>query len=121
MLCEVKNIKQVPGDPYRRLFTSPVFDLFVWYNENRIITGFQLSYRQSDKEHALTWLVKTGFAHNKVDIGEDHPGRTKMSPILVKDGIFHPLQIIDQFQRESANLDAEIVQLVTQKLLTYPE
>ena len=120
MLQEVKNIQQIPGEPYRRLFYSPTIDLFVWFDPLNQIIGFQLSYRESESEHAVTWFADRGFVHNEVDSGEGHPGRTKMSPILVRDGIFKPAQVIEYFKQEGHELESEIVEFIIRKLREYP-
>lgn len=118
MLYEIKNVKQESNDQYRRWFEDDYFDLIVWYNSSKEITGFQLCYDRFNDEHAITWIKNTGFYHNKIDDGpiEYH---TMYTPVLVADGIFPKLKILSMFEERSNNIDENIAHLIIEKLNNY--
>ena len=118
MLTEVKNVKQVPGDPYRRWFQDEVFDLIVWFNNDNSLYGFQLCYDKSREERAFTWLPKTGFFHSRVDDGEALPCEQR-TPILLPDGDFNAGEILKNFEQESSRVEKEIVDFVRSKIKEY--
>ena len=113
MLREQKDVKQLKGEPFRRWFGDEQFDLIVWYAPDRkAVEGFQLCYRLSAPEHALTWRRDRGFFHNAVDDGEGLPFHHKMVPLLVPDGVFDQHRIMPQFLAASRNIDPELVDLI---------
>jgi hypothetical protein len=118
MLSEIKDVKQIENEGYRCWFADNYFDLIIWY-EDKAITGFQLCYDKQGSERSLTWIKDRGFSHNKIDAGE-HPGHTKMTPILVADGIFDKEKIAERFKKESKKIDADIAEFVYARLLAYP-
>ncbi len=120
MLAEVRGVRQIEKEGFRRWFGDSFFDLIVWFEEGDSISGFQLCYDKSKKERALTWRRQGGYIHEKIDDGEI-PGRMKMTPILVPDGAFAKDTIAERFRREAENIDAEIRDLVYQKLLAFDE
>jgi len=120
MLSEVKEVKQVEGEPRRRWFNSLKLDLIVWLNLMDRVVGFQLCYGKSRDEHALTWKKGEGFVHHRVDDGESNPGTAKQTPILVADGLFHVDEVAASFREESRDIDPEISSFVYEKLLSYP-
>ncbi|MEJ5285315.1 MAG: hypothetical protein WHS77_09745 [Brevinematales bacterium] len=117
MLKEIKNVSQIPGEKKRRWFSSPDFDLFVFF-ENDEIVEFQLSYNKKDKEKIVIWSKEVGFSHQAVDEG-DHPGKIKRSPIIVPDGIFNKKEVLEDFIKESKNIDKKIANFVSEKLNSY--
>lgn len=117
MLKEIPNIRQNPGEPLRRWFSGLGVDLLVWY-EHRDVIGFQLCYRSGPEEHALTWFADRGLSHSRVDDGESVPGRYKMAPLLVRNGLVDTQRVLRLFQRESSRLSVDIVAIVT-GALTY--
>lgn len=121
MLREVKHVRQIPGESFRRWFSSETFDLIVWHDQDHSITGFQLCYREGVDQKALTWQRDTGFTHKRVDDGEGRPFRPKMTQILVPDGIFERDHILALFENESKTIDPQVVRLVTQTIKKYPK
>ena len=119
MLYEVKDVKQFEDEGPRRWFTDNSFDLIVWYDRRKSITGFQLCYDKENRERCLTWKKESGYSHNSIDSGEI-PGQAKMSPILVADGLFEGKRIAGQFRKESARIDGKVADFVYKKLLAYP-
>ena len=119
MLYEVKNVRQYKKDGFRRWFTDKDFDLIVWYDNNKNISGFQLCYNKSEYERALTWTSSdNNFLHNKIDDGEI-PGEFKRSPILIADGLFDKQKVANDFKESSNQIDQEISRFVYNKILEF--
>jgi hypothetical protein len=120
VLAEYRRVRQIKGESFRRWFNSRDLDLIVWFDPRGRISGFQLCYDQGSDQRALTWFRDKGYAHNRVDDGEDRPGGIKMTPILVADGVFERDRIVELFTAESAEIDPAVVELVGRKLREYP-
>jgi hypothetical protein len=118
MLVEIKDVRQVPGEGRRRWFTDSELDLIVWY-EGDEVSGFQLCYGKPRDEHALTWHRPASYAHTRVDDGEG-PWGSKMTPVLVQDGLFQWDAIARHFKAASTEIDPEISALVYNSLAEYP-
>ena len=101
----------------RKWISDDYFDLILWYREGGV-TGFQLCYGKSYAEHALTWKNAGGFAHSKVDGGEDKPTANR-TPVLVSAWVFPKEKIIAEFEARSRLLPSEIRILVLEKLREY--
>ena len=121
MLKEVREVRQVPGDARRRVFFSGDLDLTVWFDHDDAILGFELCYDKGKNERAVRWNRMHGFQHQKVDDGENRPGRYKGTPILVPDGLFPAKKISRLFEESSRDMDRPISEFVYHKLLEYPE
>lgn len=107
-------MKQEPGGGKRRWFEDDGMDLVVWHDEAGAVDGFQILYGRGDGEHALTWRATGGFSHNRVDQG-DHL-MTKLSPILVPDGVVPWARITTEFAARSGKLEPALRELVQGKL-----
>ena len=118
MLREIKPVKQHEDNLFRRWFEDEFFDLIVWYDQRQEIFGFQLCYQKSRNEHALTWLEDSGYAHHKIDTGEQSVWETK-APVLIADGVFPRQQIIESLLERSNAIDPTVVQYVVQKIEEY--
>lgn len=120
MLTEIRNVRQVPREGFRRWFSDEYFDLIVWYSGEEV-SGFQLCYDKNRRERALTWQSSGQYEHHLVDDGEQLPaGGFKMTPVLVQDGAFDHQAIAARFRRESWRIDPEIASLVLKALRAYP-
>ncbi|MDQ7778101.1 MAG: hypothetical protein RDV41_00120 [Planctomycetota bacterium] len=117
MLAEVTKVRQIPGEPERRWFSDDLYDLFVWFSKEGTIVGFQLCYDKGHKEKALTWTSDRGFSHLKVDSGD--VGWSRMTPILVPDGVFDTGRVLAEFKRVSRNIEAGIADFVIARLGEY--
>jgi hypothetical protein len=119
MMYETKSVRQIKGEPLRRWFWSDYFDLIVWINDDRDITGFQLCYDKNKFQRVLTWKKESGYSHDRIDDGESNPGRYKSTPILAADGIFEEEKIAALFKEESSNLDKQIADFIHSRILEY--
>ena len=115
-LRETKDVRQIEKNGFRRWFTSDYLDLIVWYkHDKKTLVGFQLCYNVGYNEHALSWTVKNGYKHNRIDDGQDLAG-SAMTPILVPDGIFDSSTVADIFRKASTRLDPEVAGFVYNKI-----
>ena len=96
------------------------FDLIVWLGDATTIIGFQLCYDIDSGHHALTWHQNSGYAHNRIDDGENRPGKMKASPILLPDGVFEYERIAKKFEAESQELEAWLSSFIYDKIMQYP-
>jgi len=117
MLQEMKDIRQVPGEPYRRCFSDDFFDLFVWFSPSGSIIGFQLCYDKGPNEKALTWFRDSEFSHERVDDGESIPYHYKMTPILMPDGSFDKDTVLRKFKEASTEIDSTVADFVCTKIM----
>lgn len=121
MLEERSGVRQVEGEGYRRWFSDRYFDLIVWYTDEaqEEIVGFQLCYDKPGRERAVTWRKDEGFSHNLIDDGE-RPFSSKMSPLLVEDGIFDRDGILENFKEAAGNIDPDLEAFIHIVLTEYP-
>lgn len=112
MLTEIKNIRQIPGDPFRRWFHSSDMDLTVWYAEDQSIQGFQLCYDKLKQEKAITWKKPDFFMHQLVDDGEHMDYSYKATPILTTDENVDKGYLLNRFLEESAELEPDICSII---------
>lgn len=118
MLREIQKVWRPEGEPKRRWFQDAFFDLIVWLNDDDTYIGFQLCYEVRADERVLTWHEDRGYAHNRVDSGEEYPTRN-MSPILVADGVFDRDKIADIFKQQCDQMDQSVANFVLKKLYAY--
>lgn len=121
MLVEVSKVRQLPGEPKRRWFSSAEFDLFVYCAEGSGFVGFQLCYDKPRREHAIVYREAEGFRHLAVDDGEQRPGKYKASPMLTADGRFDASRIYANFCEASATLPVDVADYVRQALARHPD
>jgi hypothetical protein len=119
MLHEFNHPGTVEGNLIRRWFSDEFFDLFVWFDKKRAIVSFQLCYNKSRDEHSFTWKAPSSYHHQRVDDGENRPGKNKSTPILLPDGSFNFAAILRRFKAESESVDKDIAAFVEDKLKEY--
>lgn len=120
-LTELKNVKQIAGEPRRRWFASADMDLIVWYGDDDSLTGFELCYDKNSSEHAFIWRSGSGYAHMAVDDGEQKSVLNhKETPILIADGHIDANHIYDVFSGSCKNLPVATVAFVKQKIMQHP-
>ena len=115
MLKELKNARQ-NLDETRRIFIDDFFDLYVWFEPDDSISGFQICYGKSNDRKALTWKQGKGYSHNSIELGESKIGKFKSIPILISDGHFNKDDILCRFVKESTNVDRKIRDFVLERL-----
>lgn len=111
---ELKNVRQIPGEPLRRYFTHDDIDLLVWVRKNRVF-GFQLITPWRESQIAITWYDGKGLSLGEVDDGEGRPARPKMSPLLVSQD-FKITTIQDIFQVISEKLPPGLATIIEKEI-----
>jgi hypothetical protein len=119
MLTELPRVQQHKDEPRRRVFRSVDLDLVVWVDDAGGYTGFELSYRQGPRERSVRWKSGLGYAHHRVDDGEDRGGRHKGSPVMTADGVFKRWSVARQFQIESRDIDPDVAGFVMRKVIGF--
>ena len=117
MLREVLIVEQNNPSLRRRWFESDYFDLFIWQDLGGAFVRFQLCYDVELNERALVWNDREGFYHDGVDHGDGGPedGRGQV-PILVRDGKFDSGTVVPRFEREAAQMPADVRDFVIAKM-----
>ncbi|MDO8267416.1 MAG: hypothetical protein Q7T32_06240 [Moraxellaceae bacterium] len=118
MLVELKDARQIHGEPIRRWFMSPAMDLIIWHDEGMCPIGFQLCYDKGLREKAITWHRDGELAHSAIHAGEDTGLKHKEAPILVDDGNPDFAYITKHFEQQSGKLPPEVARLVLSVLNT---
>lgn len=106
---------------FRRLFTAPGCDLYMWYNSqaDKTLTGFQLVYNLDEDQKALTWTADAGFNHLGVDL--DRRNRYPQTPILVEDGLFEYGTIEQQLKLSYTEASDDDLKFAIEKIIRYGE
>lgn len=120
MFIEFKKVRQ-ENQGYRRLFTAPLCDLYLWYNSeaDKTLTGFQLVYSLSEDQKALSWTQKGGFNHLGIDL--DRRRQHPQTPILVEDGLFEYGTIEQQLKLSYAEASDDDLKFALEKIIRYGE
>jgi hypothetical protein len=116
MLREVLVVEQNDPSLKRRWFESDYFDLFTWQDSGGAFVRFQLCYDVELNERALVWSGDEGFYHDGVDHGDGAGGGFAQAPILVRDGKFDSGTVVPRFERESAQIQAEVRDFVLARM-----
>ena len=103
MLHELRNVRQVTGDHFRRWFCDENLEIVVWYEEGGAIFGFQVCYDPREQPRALTWTQKRGFSHAAVDGGEDKPTSNR-TPMLSPSHDYDAAKVREAFRACSSGL-----------------
>ena len=114
MLKELKT-KQNANDYFRRWFNDEIFDLFVWYDGDGGLVGFQLCYDKDRREGAITYVEGRGYTLEVVDSGEDSAW-INATPVLREGGEFPRERVLGAFTSRSKEIDAEVRRYVIEKL-----
>ncbi len=115
MLREISKTRQVKGEMTRRWFTSDYFDLFVRYNADNQIAGFDLCYDKHVNERVLVCRDDGSLHHHRVDDGESNL-YSKMTPVYLPDGQFEIDTVKVRLLREAADIDPEVLDYILLKL-----
>ncbi|MEM7146053.1 MAG: hypothetical protein AAF591_13025 [Verrucomicrobiota bacterium] len=116
MLREIRCVRQVPGEPFRRWFRSEAIDLFVWFGKAGEVVGLRFCYEDGGKEGAVSWWEGGSVEHRGIDDGERGPGCFKQTPILAGNAGLLDERVVRLFATESEQMDGELAMLVGAKL-----
>ena len=119
MLREVLIVEQNNPALKRRWFESDYFDLFIWQDAGGAFVRFQLCYDVELNERALVWSDTEGFYHDGVDHGGSMDDGVGEAPILVRDGKFDSGTVVPRFEREAAEIPADVRDFVLAKMRSH--
>jgi hypothetical protein len=119
MLREIRNVKEIPGQGVRRWFNDEHLDLFVWYDADGRIIGFQLCFDKDTRdERALTFTEDAGYSLDHVateasvcDLG---------SLVMVPAGEFSCRPLIEKLGERGERLERSLYDYLRKKLEEYP-
>lgn len=115
-LVEIKNVRQRPGEGFRRWFSSESFDLIVWYKDSdKDIKGLQFCYGKPYAERAFTWEKSFKSSHYI----SEKTGLGSAAGILWGDAGRIPDREIEQFKETSETIGSELEDLVLEKIDEY--
>ncbi len=117
MLREIRNVKQYPGQLFRRWFNDELLDLFVWYDAGGRIAGFQLCFDKDKQERAWTYTDENGYSLDDVDA--DGSAWDMSSPVLVPGTEFPRVRLLAQLGERGEALDRRLFEYLTEKLKEY--
>ncbi len=121
MLKEICGVRQIEGESRRRWFSDEAseLDLIVWFDESDEVIEFELNYTHSGSERAIRWRKDSGYAHFKVDDGENRPGKPKSSPTLMSDGPFPYRTVAETFMAKSGHIESGLCDFIHRQLMRY--
>ncbi|MES2572808.1 MAG: hypothetical protein V4710_22485 [Verrucomicrobiota bacterium] len=111
-------IRRIENDFDRCWITDDYFDLYIWYEPDGGIHGFQLCYDKPCGERALTWTKSRGYRHSKVESGEETPTSNR-APLLVQEKAFDVEGVRNEFLLRSSGVDLSIRELVLARMEEY--
>jgi len=115
MLREIGNVRQNPGQLFRRWFNDEVLDLFVWYHADGSIAGFQLCFDKDERERALTYTDQNGYSLHEVEANGS--AWDMSSPVLAVPGTEFPrVGLLAQLRERGEVLDRRLYEYLTEKL-----
>ena len=121
MLCSSKHLIQQYRTEIscKRGYSDEFFGLIVGVGQQGKIVSFQLCYDKDSRKHALTWKRPSLYGHQRVDDGENRPGKHKSTPVLLPDGAFDPRTVAERFKVESSKINQAHSEFVCRKLLEF--
>jgi len=90
-----------------RWFSDSYADLYVWYDTDESIAGFQLCYNKDRDEHSLTWKRESGYSHDSIDAGDETP-LSNQTPIVVPDGLCPLDALRGEFIRRAEKIEPSV-------------
>ena len=118
MLREIRDVKQSHGQFFRRWFNDELLDLFVWYDADGRIKGFQLCFDKDTQERALTYSEESGYSLERVEA--ENSAWDMSSPVLARGAEFPRGRLLDQLRARGAELDRRLFAYLKEKLEAYP-
>lgn len=109
MLQEIASTHRANHRKPKRWFTDANMDLFVWFEEQRPVC-FQLSYKQQQQEHSISWHINAGLSHTLINHQTSYPANDD----------FNPSHIARDFLRASNNIETALADFIFARLIEYP-
>ncbi len=118
MLREIPAGRRDLAGLTRRWYTDADFDLYVFTDAAGGLVELQLCYDKCGTERMLAWHRDRGYAHGRIDDGQDRPGRAR-TPIIAAAGRCDSGRLAREFVRASLALDDALFDAVYRKLLGF--
>jgi hypothetical protein len=118
VLREIRNTRQIEGEPDRKWYFCEELDLVVWFDDSGNPMAFQLAYGKPTQERSFSWHPQRGYRHFTVDDGES-PSKRKGSPLLFANGPFTRNDVLRKFMSLSVELPPAVQALVSDKLQSF--
>jgi len=120
MIQEFKNVSQLRNERRRKYFFDEYFDIYVWFNSDNTLYGFQICYAVDINEHSITWKKDYEFTHDSVDDGSIS-GTNKKTPVLLSNGPFPYKSVIDELLNriDPDDSNKEYLIFIYDKLIEY--
>lgn len=115
---EIGPLRQDGARGRRRWFQDDYFDLFVWQDEGERPVAFELCYDRKAIEGAITWSEAKGFAHARVDAGEQSPF-VSMTPLHRAGGTLPYFRIYHRFVAATERWQPELRAFLLERLREY--
>ena len=109
-LREVTGLHQREGERFRRWFTSPTADLFVWYEAGEP-SSFEFCYDKPRRERSVRWSEEEGLRFYRIDDGEGSPVQNR-TPIAIPDTSASREGAAQQFEMLGRRVEARLLRFV---------
>jgi len=106
MLRELKKVRQIKGEPFRRWFVDEDLELILWYDLDRKLEGFQICYDKLAGTRTITWKrVKTSTGESK--------------SLLMSDGPYNKSRLLALMEQGSKEMDANLRSFILERLQSH--
>jgi hypothetical protein len=116
MLKEISDLSQTTDDLKRRWFSDGNIDLYVWYDNERHIVEFQISYNKDAGERILSWSTASGITCHGVDSGTAGPYKMKASPVMTEETRKDVVLVRDLVNQSGQKLEHDLFEFILVKL-----
>jgi len=106
MLQELKNVKQIDGEAFRRWFVDDDLELILWYDDAKKLEGFQICYDKRAGTRTITWKRITSS-----------DGDTKS--VLLSDGPYNKSRLLAMMKASTPSLDEKLRTFILGRLETH--
>lgn len=103
MLQELKDVKQIKGEGFRRWFVDNDFELILWYDPMKKLEGFQICYDKMAGTRTITW--------KKVVTPEG-----KMKSVLLSDGPYNRSRLLALAEHSTRDLEESLRSFILNRL-----
>jgi hypothetical protein len=115
---EIGPLRQDDARGRRRWFQDDYFDLFLWQDQDGRAVAFELCYDRNAAEGAVTWSEADGFAHARVDAGEQTPF-VSMTPLHRAGGTPPYFRIYNRLLEATEHWEPQLRAFLLERLREY--
>jgi len=99
----------------RRLFSDEEMDLYLWYDQQMKLIGFELIHNLKRHSLSFKWRVGQSSTYSRINSGDTKPGREGFD-FFVTENDFPYTKWVQMFSKRSHNVDSEITELILLKM-----